>query len=110
MAWLPCQDQYQQGGDQGQQHAGHACQEKTIKTYVESISLGNTLDSKDRVKYCNPGVLKVCTCIYASCVHVEHYFVYISTTEAQIFMKGPVSDFVGCIPLPLLDSIITRNL
>ena len=24
-------------------------------------------------------------------------------------MKGPVSSFVGCIPLPSLDSIITRN-
>ena len=33
------------------------------------------------------------------------------TAHAKIafFLKGPVSGFVGCIPLPSLDSIITRN-
>ena len=41
--------------------------------------------------------------ISMDCLECEHKAV----TETQL--KGPVSGFVGCIPLPSLESIITRN-
>ena len=43
--------------------------------------------ARTRRKNVHACVSKVRICIYASCVHVQHYFAHISTTEAKIFMK-----------------------
>ena len=39
----------------------------------------------------------------------QYCFANISAMKASIFMKGPVSGFVGLIPHPSLESRIDRN-